>query len=210
MSVDQARDLNPHFLRGVTPPGKPSQVRLPVGAAANFGTQFEALPEEARESFTKVTTKKGQTLASIAKGRNVNARILSWYNPSLSPTKRLPVGRVVLIPAGHVIAAARDVPNPSIERYGTSSGGRVVHVVRRGESLGSIAKRYRTTVSSLVRTNGLKRTVVYPGQSIIVRRGAGRSSSARRASSSRSSSARKAPTKKAPAKKAPAKAVAGR
>jgi membrane-bound lytic murein transglycosylase D len=155
MSIDKARDLNPHFLRGVTPPGKPSQVRLPVGTAANFEAQFDSLPEDARASFTKVTTKKGQTLASIAKGRNVSARILSWYNPSLSTTKRLPVGRTVLIPAGHVIAAARDVPDPRIERYGTSSGGRVVHVVRRGESLGQIAKRYRTTVSSLMRTNGL-------------------------------------------------------
>lgn len=186
MSIDQARDLNPHFLRGVTPPGKPSQVRLPVGTAATFEAQFDSLPDEARESFTKVTTKKGQTLASIAKGRKLSARTLSWYNPSLSATKRLPVGRTVLIPAGHVLAAARDVPNPSIERYGTSSGGRVVHVVRRGESLGLIAKRYRTTVASLMRTNGLKRTVVYPGQSIIVRRGAARSTPVRRASSSRS------------------------
>ncbi len=209
MSIDQARDLNPHFLRGVTPPGKPSQVRLPVGSAAAFQAQFDALPDEARESFTKVTTKKGQTLASIASGRKLNARILSWYNPSLSTTKRLPVGRTVLIPAGHVLAAARDVPNPSIERYGTSSGGRVVHVVKRGESLGLIAKRYRTTVSSLMRANGLKRTVVYPGQSIIVRRGAARSTPARRASSSKSSSARKAPAKKAgtPARKAPTKAA---
>lgn len=209
MSIDQARDLNPHFLRGVTPPGKPSQVRLPVGAAATFQAQFAALPDEARESFTKVTSRKGQTLGSIASGRKLNARILSWYNPSLSATKRLPVGRTVLIPAGHVVAAARDVPNPGIERYGTSSGGRVVHVVRRGESLGRIAQKYRTSVSALMRTNGLKRTVVYPGQSIIVRRGAGRSSTARRASSSKSTSARKAPAKKAkaPARKTPAKSA---
>jgi membrane-bound lytic murein transglycosylase D len=208
VSIDQARDLNPHFLRGVTPPGKPSQVRLPVGMAANFQAQFDSLPEDARAAFSKVTTKKGQTLASIAKGRTVTARMLAWYNPSLSATKRLPVGRTVLIPAGHVIAAARDVPNPSIERYGTSSGGRVVHVVKRGESLGLIARRYRTTVSSLMRTNGLKRTVVYPGQSVIVRRGASRSTTARKASTSRSSTARKATAKKTsqtPARKAPPK-----
>ncbi len=180
ITIDEARDLNPHFLRGVTPPGKPSQIRIPVGTESTFVARFDSLPEAARDAFTKVTSKKGQTLASIAKAHDVNARILAWYNPSLSTSKRLPAGKTVLIPAGHVIAAARDVPDPRIERYGSSSGRRVVHVVKRGESLGLIAKRYRTTVNALMRANGLKRTVVYPGQSILVRGPARRSSPSRR------------------------------
>ena len=182
MSIDEARDLNPQFLRGVTPPGKPSQVRIPLGTEDTFRDRFDSLPDAAREAFVKVTSKKGQTLASIGKAHELNARILSWYNPSLSATKRLPVGRTVMIPAGHVVAAARDVPDPRIERYGTSAsrGGRVVHVVKRGESLGLIAKRYRTTVNALMRANGLKRTVVYPGQSILVRGTPSRASRSRR------------------------------
>ena len=180
ITIDAARDLNPAFLRGVTPPGKPSQIRIPVGTESTFVARFDSLPEAAREAFTKVTSKKGQTLASIAKAHDVSARVLSWYNPSLSTSKRIPAGKTVLIPAGHVIAAARDVPDPRIERYGTSSGRRVVHVVKRGESLGLIAKRYRTTVKALMRANGLKRTVVYPGQSILVRGPARRSAPSRR------------------------------
>jgi membrane-bound lytic murein transglycosylase D len=39
------------------------------------------------------------------------------------------------------------------------------HTVRPGDTLGAIARRYRTSVDSLVRLNGLRsRTMIYPGQ----------------------------------------------
>jgi LysM repeat protein len=169
-------------------------------------------------AFDTVRAKKGQTLGTIAKARGVDVRRLAWYNPGVASSRRLAVGKVILVPAAHVIAASRDVPDPSIERYGTSgtSGGRVVHVVRRGESLGLIARRYRTTVVALQRANGLRRTVVYPGQSIIVRGGrrapATRTAAARTTGKARSTtSAGKGVAKKAVAKKAaPKKAIAAK
>lgn len=42
------------------------------------------------------------------------------------------------------------------------------HVVRRGESLGKISSKYGTTVQTLMRTNDLRRTVIHPGQRLIV------------------------------------------
>ncbi len=45
---------------------------------------------------------------------------------------------------------------------------RTVHVVRKGESLGSIAKRYRTTISNLKRWNGMKKEVIHPGQRLTI------------------------------------------
>ena len=38
------------------------------------------------------------------------------------------------------------------------------HIVKRGENLSIIAKRYTTTVSQLMRINGLSSTLIYPGQ----------------------------------------------
>jgi membrane-bound lytic murein transglycosylase D len=198
--VAEVRDLNPHLLRGVTPPTGNAQVRLPVGVGAAFEAGWAAIAAEERRSFEAVRTGKGQTLGTIARKHGVDARRLAWYNPGLSPTRKLPAGKEVLVPADHVIAASRDVPNPSIERYGTApaSSGRVVHVVRRGESLGLIARRYRTTVASLQRVNGLKRTVVYAGQSIIVG-GNGRSSSAKGTTSKAVASKKGAAARKKPA-----------
>jgi LysM repeat protein len=41
-------------------------------------------------------------------------------------------------------------------------------VVRKGENLGAIAKRYHTTTAALMRTNRLKRPLIFPGQTLLV------------------------------------------
>ncbi len=45
---------------------------------------------------------------------------------------------------------------------------RSVHVVKSGENLGSIAKKYRISVNQLKTWNNLKGTTIYPGQKLIV------------------------------------------
>ena len=169
VSLDDVRDLNPHILRGVTPPKDSLTVRLPVGKRDGFDSAYAALPEEDRKAFTRVTTKKGATMVSTARRGGITTKQLTWYNPKLKPAKsgRVPVGRTVLLPSPSVVAAAYDIPDPAIERYGSSRGR--THIVRKGESLGLIAKRYKTSVKTLMRLNGLRKSVIYPGQVIVVR-----------------------------------------
>ena len=45
---------------------------------------------------------------------------------------------------------------------------RSVHIVKSGENLGSIAKKYRISVNQLKTWNKLKSTTIYPGQKLIV------------------------------------------
>ncbi len=45
---------------------------------------------------------------------------------------------------------------------------RTIHIVRRGENLGYIAKKYRTTVGTIKRLNRMRSTRIYPGQKLIV------------------------------------------
>lgn len=45
---------------------------------------------------------------------------------------------------------------------------RDVHIVRNGETLGGIARRYRTSVSNIQAWNSLKGTTIYPGQRLTV------------------------------------------
>ena len=169
VSLDDVRDLNPHVLRGVTPPKDSLTVRLPVGRAEGFDSGYAELPEDDRKAFTRVTTKKGATLVSTARRGGITSKQLKWYNPTLKATRSgaLPVGRTVLLPSTAVVAAAYDIPDPAIERYGSSRGR--THIVRKGESLGLIAKRYKTSVKTLMRLNGLRKSVIYPGQVIVVR-----------------------------------------
>jgi membrane-bound lytic murein transglycosylase D len=76
-------------------------------------------------------------------------------------------GQMVLVPTAAVAAAATNAPDPAIEHYG-SSRARVLHVVKSGETLGSLAKKYHTSTSALMTMNGLRRAIVFPGQSIVV------------------------------------------
>jgi membrane-bound lytic murein transglycosylase D len=45
---------------------------------------------------------------------------------------------------------------------------RSVHIVKSGENLGSIAKKYRISVNQLKTWNNLKSTMIHPGQKLIV------------------------------------------
>lgn len=51
----------------------------------------------------------------------------------------------------------------------SSSSGKVYHKIRKGETLGSIAKKYHTYVSTIKRLNGLKSDFIREGQRIRVR-----------------------------------------
>jgi membrane-bound lytic murein transglycosylase D len=47
---------------------------------------------------------------------------------------------------------------------------RMIHTVRRGESLYTIARKYGSNVSAIKQANGLRRNLIHPGQNLIVPR----------------------------------------
>jgi membrane-bound lytic murein transglycosylase D len=180
-------ELNPHVLRGMTastPKGASTWVRVPVGRAAGFDEAFAGLDSTDRKAYRRVLSKKGQTPASLAREHGLTARQLGWYNQKLTTTKKgvLHTGQVVLVPSPAVAAAARDIPDPSVEKYGSSKAGATkYYVVKRGDNLGLIARRNGTTVANLKRLNRLRKDIVLPGQTLLVKGSAPRA----RASSSR-------------------------
>jgi peptidoglycan lytic transglycosylase D len=188
-SVEQIQELNPQILRGVTPPKDSLVVRIPAGAADSFPATLAALPKSERVGLSTIETRKGQSMASIAKKDGITARALATYNPHAKRLKsgNLVPGQSLIVPTATVVADALSVPDPAIERYG-SSRSTTMHVVRSGETLSGIAKRYHTTTAALMRTNHLKRALIFPGQSLVVHAGAKRSATV---SSNAKSSARK-------------------
>lgn len=121
LGVDRSEvgELNPHILRGMTPPGETLWVRVPSGRAVGFDERFSALEPSEREGLMRMESKKGQTMLSIAKSHGITQRQLTWFNPKVAKLKSgaLRAGQLILVPRVDVVALARDVPNPSIERY---------------------------------------------------------------------------------------------
>ena len=117
--VAEVMDLNPSVLRGMLPAGDSLWVRVPVGAAAGFASRMAVVDTALVRGLQVVTSKKGESMSSIARRYKLTAKQLNWYNPNATRLKsgNLVPGQPINVPSAAVVAAARDVPNPAIERY---------------------------------------------------------------------------------------------
>lgn len=168
--LDTLLDYNPQVLRGMTPPtGGAIWLRAPIGTTTGFEERFAAIPEAERTGVKRVVTKDGDFITRIARAHGLTARQLNWYNPQATRLRNgnLHPGQRILVPRLDVVRAARDVPDPKIERYGAAASG--YHVVKAGESLSVIARRNGTTVAAIKRLNRLKTDRIRIGQRLRVR-----------------------------------------
>ena len=168
--LDSLLAYNPQILRGMTPPsGASVWLRVPVGSADRFLEHFTALTEADRTGVRRVVTRDGDYMSRIARAHGLTAKQLNAFNPQATRLKNgnLHAGQRILVPRLDVVRAARDVPDPKIERYGSAASS--VHVVKRGESLGVIARRTGTSVAALKRMNKLRSDNIRVGQRLRVR-----------------------------------------
>jgi membrane-bound lytic murein transglycosylase D len=106
VSEDVVDELNPQFLRGVTPPKRNSLVRVPEGSELLFAQAFESVLREDQQTAAKRQVKVAQA-------------------------------------------------STSSKRY---------YKVRRGDNLSEIADRYDISVKRLKSLNGLRGSLIRPGQ----------------------------------------------
>ncbi len=191
-TLDQIRDLNPHFIRGVTPPGETIEVRVPVGTSAGFAAAFGALPESERQAWSEVRLASARSAQAIADDAGIPVKALRWMNPRLALDRRgrVQAGQTLRVPTLLAVAGARDVPDPGIARFGSGQRALVATrvKVRRGESLASVARRSGVSVAQLRRLNGIRGGRLRAGQVLVVKRPS-RSALAAARRSSRSASA---------------------
>ncbi len=166
--LETVRDFNPHLLRGMTPPsGEALWLRMPIGSTAGFAEALALLPHDARVATKRIVTREGDFIARIARANGLTAQQLNWYNPQATRLRNgnLHAGQRILVPRIDVALAARNVPNPALERYGSST----TYVVKRGDTLGAIARRNGMTAAELKRVNRLRSDVVRVGQRLRLR-----------------------------------------
>ena len=170
-------ELNPQFVRGVTPPGRAVTVRVPRGTGTEVAERYTSLPVTQRITFVDHYVTAGQTLSDIAKRYHVTVTMIQSANPHLSP-RALHIGQRVIIPmSGRVVpqSAWSAPPEPRYRRTGRSSFGAVSpansidasHRVQRGETATQIARRYGVSLDELLDYNDLdRRSVIKAGQII--------------------------------------------
>jgi membrane-bound lytic murein transglycosylase D len=154
-------ELNPHYLRKVTPPGGPSVVRLPAGTMDSVAARYAALPAAGRvdkaalaklaasDAPTRArthTVKKGETVGGIARKYRISqAQLRSW--------NRIPKSGMIRVGQKLKVGSA---PASSSRQSVSASAGGGTHVVKRGETLSSLARRYNTSVQELMTVNSIR------------------------------------------------------
>ncbi len=151
ISVKELKAFNPELKRSITPPNLSTyHLKLPVGKKGRFLANFS--PEKEKKVVIGKTFKhrvrRGETVSSIALKYGVSMQALFVAN-SLS--------RRGMIRAGQHLTISNGFDDTDIHR------------VRRGESLSTIARKYRVSLRRLMQVNHLRKTsVIRPGQALIV------------------------------------------
>ncbi|HSB53965.1 MAG TPA: LysM peptidoglycan-binding domain-containing protein, partial [Gemmatimonadales bacterium] len=149
------RDLNPQYVRLVTPPRRDAIIRLPLGSGGIVAERFAALPDKGRVSYVEHTVTRGQSLGAIARLYRVTPSLITDANPGVRASRLRP-GTHLLIPTSFVPPLPE--PAPVAARVGPGHGGTTIrYKVRSGESLWTIAGKYNTTVERIRSLNALSR-----------------------------------------------------
>jgi membrane-bound lytic murein transglycosylase D len=162
--LEKIRFLNPELRGLVTPPNVGTySARVPVGKKEAVLAHLTTVPAEKRVSWTVHEVRNGETFTTVARRYKVPVRTLVEANPRYAG-KRLRHGTLLNVPlvAGVPVQTAAATDRPTYE-----SGERVVHRVRKGDTLQAVAGQYRTTVANLKRWNRLGNSVIHPGQRLV-------------------------------------------
>ncbi len=172
-------ELNPGYLRALTPPKRRAVIRLPVGTGEAAGAALAALPPGERLGSFVHHARGGETLTALGKKYGIGLAAMLTANPGLRtrPPRR---GEAVVVPgAARLLGWVSE--NRKVSLAAGGAGGS--HRVRKGETLGGIARRYRVTVSQLRSWNRIgPKGIIRAGQ--VLRLEAGVSGSRPRAAKS--------------------------
>jgi membrane-bound lytic murein transglycosylase D len=128
--------------------------------------------------------KKGETLTSIAKRLKVSRADLAEANYLTIRSKVRPGQQLVIPRPPTLLLAARTenpapvvesrsadverVSNVTVPRPEKTAQSRLIYRVKRGDTLFSIARLYRTTVASLKQWNGIRGNAIQAGQRLTI------------------------------------------
>lgn len=167
MSVQEFIALNPAFSRPLIRSSATRRLILPADKLVAFYDNLDQLDESDLVSWQVYEPKPGEKLSDIAQRFHMSEAQLRRVNGIPHNATRVPK-ELVVPKSGEATATLADLPlmyAPPIPQYGPA---RAVHVVKAGDTLGSIAKRYRTTVASLKAGNRLG-PYLQVGQKIYIR-----------------------------------------
>jgi membrane-bound lytic murein transglycosylase D len=167
MPIDEFRALNPSFNRPVIVGAAQPTLLLPARRADTFHANLAAWEATGQPlaSWTTYTMRRDETLAQVARRAGIAEAKLREAN-RIPPRYRIAPGSTILVPRddsaediapSYLEATFRLVPDsPNLRQ--------VTHRVRRGETLHSVARRWRVQPDEIIAWNNLRSTALFAGQ----------------------------------------------
>nr|MBP7568722.1 transglycosylase SLT domain-containing protein [Acidobacteriota bacterium] len=185
-SAETIQELNPELRRWTTPVRSPEyELKVPSGTADLLKARLDAADSAEMAALQWYTVRRGETLQSIARKLGVSRANLAEAN-YLSVRARVATGQKLIIPAAPTlllasnadrpvpVAASRSVvPADAVPATAPASPEgsdriRVVYRVKRGDTLSSVARLFRTSVGAIKRWNGLRSDHLQTGAQLTV------------------------------------------
>lgn len=171
ITVDVLKAMNPELRRWTTPVRAAEyHLNVPTGLGVVLETR---LLEGAPSDLALYSVKKGETMLAVARKLKVTRADLAEAN-YLPTTARLKAGDQLIVPREPELSRpapmlASTVPAP-VDSAGFSGPtlAKLVHIVRPGDTLLSIALAYRSTIAAVVEWNDLVAEAITPGQELTI------------------------------------------
>jgi membrane-bound lytic murein transglycosylase D len=184
VSVEELQLLNPKFRTDFVPIalGNETVVRIPVGRASDalaaLSMSVTQQPKVLQAEYYYYRVRRGDNLSTIARKHRTTVSQLRRLN-DISNRTLLRVGRSLKVPdnGGDGIKFVTDdeeAREPASRRRGAVAAVEkreaTYHIVRRGDNLSTIARRYNISMEELLKLNKISnRSVIRKGQKLRVR-----------------------------------------
>jgi membrane-bound lytic murein transglycosylase D len=184
-SIDEIQGLNPELRRWTTPVKQSGyELKVPVGTGDALRERLDTASPRELNALTWYTVRRGDSLATVARRLKVSRTDLAEAN-HLTLRSRLVVGQDLIVPRAlsPALSARSSPPAPAAEAVVASRGlngtadsptaessklVKRVYLVKRGDTLSSIARLFNTTVARLKSWNRLRGTHITAGTRLTV------------------------------------------
>jgi len=160
VSESKLKALNPELRYQVVPPGSYA-LRVPPGKKELLLAAIDAVPDSdpPRPEYISHRVSPGENLSTIARRYHLSISSIAEAN-NINRSKPFLPGNLLKIPQKGAI-----VYHPRVKRTSPQAAN-LTHVVKFGDTLWTLAQKYRTTMNAIRELNGLSGTQLTVGQAL--------------------------------------------
>ena len=166
MTWSKFHAYNPAFRRQVSPPHMEATAYLPVEKADKMMAYLADPSSRPYAGYTRHRVRSGDSWWRISRKYHVPVSVLKKVNNTRSNTLR--PGQHVMVPGNSKGRAVASSGSSSSSKTRAIAAKRGNYVVRSGDTLWSISRKFGTTVNTLKRSNGLRTSRLKVGQKIYI------------------------------------------